>query len=87
MRGAEEITPAFGGMSTDSRVEFVEPSGNGYEAQFKHLDRIAEEINTLALAGVLGQKLSAETAESKRIDRSQGDSTMCCRSANARSAG
>jgi hypothetical protein len=25
---------------------------------------------------VLGQKLSAETAEAKRIDRSQGDSTM-----------
>ena len=25
---------------------------------------------------MLGQKLSAETAESKRIDRSQGDSTM-----------
>ena len=30
----------------------------------------------MALASVLGQKLSAETAESKRIDRSQGDSTM-----------
>ena len=30
----------------------------------------------LGLAAVLGQKLSAETAEAKRIDRSQGDSTM-----------
>jgi hypothetical protein len=30
----------------------------------------------LGLSAVLGQKLSAETAESKRIDRSQGDSTM-----------
>ena len=29
-----------------------------------------------SLSAVLGQKLSAETAESKRIDRSQGDSTM-----------
>jgi len=28
------------------------------------------------LSAVLGQKLSAETAEAKRIDRSQGDSTM-----------
>jgi len=27
-------------------------------------------------SAVLGQKLSAETAEAKRIDRSQGDSTM-----------
>ena len=31
---------------------------------------------TVGLAAVLGQKLSAETAEAKRIDRSQGDSTM-----------
>jgi hypothetical protein len=76
---AEEITAGPSeamSLPADSRVEFVEPSGNSYEAQFKHLDRIAEEINTLALASVLGQKLSAETAESKRIDRSQGDSTM-----------
>ena len=28
------------------------------------------------MSAVLGQKLSAETAEAKRIDRSQGDSTM-----------
>ena len=28
------------------------------------------------MAAVLGQKLSAETAEAKKIDRSQGDSTM-----------
>jgi hypothetical protein len=28
------------------------------------------------LASILGSKLSAETAEAKRIDRSQGDSTM-----------
>lgn len=34
------------------------------------------QINELGLAAVLGQKLSAETAEAKRIDRSQGDSTM-----------
>jgi hypothetical protein len=34
------------------------------------------QINELGLSAVLGQKLSAETAEAKRIDRSQGDSTM-----------
>ena len=34
------------------------------------------QINELGLAAVLGQKLSAETAEAKKIDRSQGDSTM-----------
>jgi hypothetical protein len=59
-----------------ARAEYIEPAGNSYEAQFKRLDQIADQINELGLAAVLGQKLSAETAEAKRIDRSQGDSTM-----------
>ena len=38
---------------------------------------LSEYITILCgLAAVLGQKLSAETAEAKTIDRSQGDSTM-----------
>jgi hypothetical protein len=40
------------------------------------MEQLASQINELGLSAVLGQKLSAETAESKRIDRSQGDSTM-----------
>ena len=59
-----------------ARSEYIEPSGNSYDAQFKRLDQISQQINELGLAAVLGQKLSAETAEAKRIDRSQGDSTM-----------
>ena len=59
-----------------SDARYIEPAGNSYEAQFKQLDRIAEQINALGLASILGSKLSAETAEAKRIDRSQGDSTM-----------
>ena len=47
-----------------------------FEAQFRRLEQIAAQINELGLSAVLGQKLSAETAEAKRIDRSQGDSTM-----------
>ena len=54
----------------------MSPPSDGFDAQFRRLDQIADQINTLGLAAVLGQKLSAETAESKRIDRSQGDSVM-----------
>ena len=32
----------------------------------KRLDQIASQINELGLSAVLGQKLSAETAEAKR---------------------
>jgi len=78
-QSAEEISAGPGealALPETARSEYIEPSGNSYDAQFKRLDQIASQINELGLAAVLGQKLSAETAEAKRIDRSQGDSTM-----------
>ena len=57
-------------------MEYISPSGDSYDSQFKRLDDIKDQINTLSLAAVLGQKLVGETAEAKRIDRSQNDSTM-----------
>ncbi len=78
-QSAEEISAGPGeamALPADSDARYIEPQGNSYDAQFKRLDQIAGQINELGLAAVLGQKLSAETAEAKRIDRSQGDSTM-----------
>ena len=78
-QSAEEISAGPGealALPETARSEYIEPSGNSYDAQFRRLDQIASQINELGLAAVLGQKLSAETAEAKRIDRSQGDSTM-----------
>ena len=78
-QSTEEITSGPGeaiALPFESKAEYIEPSGNSYDAQFKRLDQIEKQINELGLAAVLGQKLSAETAEAKRIDRSQGDSTM-----------
>ena len=78
-QSAEEISAGPGeamALPESARAEYIEPGGNSYEAQFRRLEQIAQQINELGLAAVLGQKLSAETAEAKRIDRSQGDSTM-----------
>jgi len=78
-QSAEEISAGPGealSLPAEARSEYIEPSGNSYSAQFQRLEQIAQQINELGLAAVLGQKLSAETAEAKRIDRSQGDSTM-----------
>ena len=61
---------------SDGRAEYIAPPSNAFDSQFRRLDQLASQINELGLSAVLGQKLSAETAESKRIDRSQGDSTM-----------
>ena len=76
---SEEVTAGPGeaiAFPSDGRAEYIEPDGKSYDAQFRRLDRLESQINELGLAAVLGQKLSAETAEAKRIDRSQGDSTM-----------
>lgn len=76
---AEEISAGPGeaiALPEGSDARYVEPQGNSYDAQFRRLEQIAMQINELGLAAVLGAKLVGETAEAKRIDRSQGDSTM-----------
>ena len=76
---AEEVSAGPGeaiAFPADGRAEYIEPQGKSFEAQFNRLQQLALQINELGLSAVLGQKLSAETAEAKRIDRSQGDSTM-----------
>ena len=78
-QSSEEVTAGPGeaiAFPSDGRAEYIVPAGRSYDAQFKRLDVLSNQINELGLAAVLGQKLSAETAEAKRIDRSQGDSTM-----------
>jgi len=76
---AEEVSAGPGeaiAFPADGRAEYIEPGGSSFDYQFKRLEQLAQQINELGLSAVLGQKLSAETAEAKRIDRSQGDSTM-----------
>ena len=78
-QSSEEVSAGPGeaiAFPAEGRAEYIEPAGRSYDAQFKRLDNLSNQINELGLAAVLGQKLSAETAEAKRIDRSQGDSTM-----------
>ena len=76
---AEEVSAGPGealAFPADGRAEYIEPQGRSFDFQFKRLEQIALQINELGLSAVLGQKLSAETATAKMIDRSQGDSTM-----------
>ena len=78
-QSAEEISAGASealALPESARSEYIEPSGNSFDVQFKQLEQIENKINGLGLAAVLGAKLVGETAEAKRIDRSQGDSTM-----------
>ena len=76
---ADEITTGPNealSLPPESRMEYISPSSDSYESQFRRLEDLKDQINTLSLAAVLGQKLVGESAEAKRIDRSQNDSTM-----------
>jgi hypothetical protein len=76
---AEEVSAGPGeaiAFPAEGRAEYIAPQTGAFDAQFRRLEQLAMQINELGLSAVLGQKLSAETAEAKRIDRSQGDSTM-----------
>jgi hypothetical protein len=76
---AEEVSAGPGeaiAFPADGRAEYIEPGGTSFQYQFQRLEALASQINELGLSAVLGQKLTAETAEAKRINRSQGDSTM-----------
>jgi hypothetical protein len=76
---AEEVSAGPGeaiAFPAEGRAEYIEPGGTSFQYQFKRLEALALQINELGLSAVLGQKLTAETAEAKRINRSQGDSTM-----------
>jgi hypothetical protein len=76
---AEEVSAGPGeaiAFPVDGRAQYIEPGGVSFQYQFQRLEALALQINELGLSAVLGQKLTAETAEAKRINRSQGDSTM-----------
>ena len=78
-QSAEEVTAGPNeaiAFPAEGRAEYIEPTGRSFDSQFQRLEQLEKQINELGLAAVLGQKLSAETAEAKKIDRSQGDSTM-----------
>lgn len=78
-QSSEEVSAGPGeaiAFPAEGRAEYIESKGTSYNAQFQRLEQLSDQINELGLAAVLGQKLSAETAEAKKIDRSQGDSTM-----------
>ncbi|BCV03359.1 MAG: hypothetical protein CM15mV65_440 [Caudoviricetes sp.] len=67
---ADEITTGPNealSLPPESRMEYVSPSGDSYDSQFTRLKDIADQINTLSLAAVLGSKVGG------RISRGQKD--------------
>lgn len=61
---------------TDARAEWLVCQVGSLEFGSDRIDKIEQQMATLGLSTILNQKNVGETAEAKRIDRSQGNSIM-----------
>ena len=54
----------------------VEPASQSFDAQQSYLDKLEEQMASLGISTLFQQKMSAETAESKRMSRTDSDSLL-----------
>jgi hypothetical protein len=54
----------------------VEPASQSFDAQQQYLDKLEEQMASLGISTLFAQKQGAETAESKRLSRTDSDSLL-----------
>ena len=54
----------------------VEPASQSFEAQQNFISQLEEQMNSLGISTLFAQKMSAETAESKKLSRTDSDSLL-----------
>ena len=64
----------------------VEPASQSFQAQQDYLDKLEEQMASLGISTLFAQKASAETAESKRLTRTDSDSLLSIVSKDIESA-
>jgi hypothetical protein len=62
--------------NTEGKAEWLVCSVESFNAQQARIDTIEAQMAALGLATIVGQKNVGESAEAKKLDRSQGDSIM-----------
>jgi hypothetical protein len=60
----------------EGRAEWIAPQLSSFAAQTDRLTAIEGQIAALGLSSLVGQKNVGESAEAKKLDRTQGDSMM-----------
>ncbi len=60
----------------EGRAEWLVCPLDGFDAHQGRIDKIEGQMSALGLATIVGQKNVGESAEAKKLDRSQGDSIM-----------
>jgi len=64
----------------------VEPAASSFDAQQSYLDKLEEQMASLGISTLFAQKQGAETAESKRLSRTDSDSLLSIVSKDLQSA-
>ena len=64
----------------------VEPASQSFDAQQAYLDKLEEQMASLGISTLFAQKQGAETAESKRLSRTDSDSLLSIVSKDLQSA-
>lgn len=54
----------------------VEPASSSFDSQMEYLDKLEEQMSALGVSTLMEQKSSAETAEAKRLSRTDSDSML-----------
>lgn len=62
--------------NVEGRAEWVAPPPTSFDSLEKRIDKTEEQMAVLGLSTMVGQKNVGESAEAKKLDRTQGDSIM-----------
>ena len=54
----------------------VEPASQSFQAQQDFISQLEEQMNSLGISTLFAQKMGAETAESKKMSRTDSDSLL-----------
>lgn len=73
--------------NADARMEYVEPEGNGLEAMARRIEKSEHRMAVLGLSTLMSEVKAPETATSKRITKSESDSSLSSHARATQDAG
>ena len=63
-------------MQPGNKAYYVQADATSFDAQMKELQSLEQQMSTLGVTKLFGQKFVAESAEAKRIDQAQSNSVL-----------
>ena len=63
-------------LPPDGDASYVEPASSAFDAQQQFIHELETQMSTLGISVLFQQKMGAETAESKRLSRTDSDSLL-----------